>query len=268
MSKLKLVGNDPWAGLKKYTDARIALGHAGVSLPTEHHLKFQWDHAAARDAVNREIDWVSLQSELLESFDSILLLQSRVGSRSEYLQRPDLGRLLNESSINELQKEKSENTVNSGDVVIVITDGLSAPAIEQSAVGMVKCLLDNFGDLGLSCSTICCVKYGRVAVGDKVAEALNSKHCIVLVGERPGLSSPNSLGIYYTFAARKNSTDADRNCISNVRDGGQDIATAAKRLCWLISEADRRGLSGVELKDDSQNSSLVSENANFLLPSR
>ena len=253
-----------WQRLREHTEARIGLGHSGGSLTTEHHLAFQYAHACARDAVWRELNWTFIQSELAECPVELLSLKSRSKDRDQYLQRPDFGRQLNDDSkqtLYDLDKSKS-------DVVIVIADGLSSTAIEHNAVAMVKSLLPAFAEQGLQCPYICLAEQARVALGDEIAEILAARHLVLLVGERPGLSSPNSLGIYYTYSAKAGYTDAKRNCISNVREGGQSIAEATGRLMWLMNQAEQRQLSGVLLKDESQSTSLNIEHQpkNILIP--
>ncbi len=253
-----------WQHLRKHTEARIGLGRSGGSMTTEHHLAFQYAHACAQDAVWRPLDWAAVASGLSGSTFERVDITSQAQNRDQYLQRPDLGRQLSKQSQQTLMGLNKQHS----DVVIVIADGLSSTAIEHNAIKMVACLLTTFSEHALACPYICFAKQARVALGDSIAELLNAKHLVLLVGERPGLSSPNSLGIYYTYGAKAGYTDEKRNCISNIRDGGQSIEMAAERLIWLINEAARRQLSGVNLKDDSQSSTmqLPQNTQNILLP--
>lgn len=255
-----------WTSLRQFTEARIGLGHAGGSVTTEHHLAFQFAHACAQDAVNRPLDWQIVIDGLTDSGVDLVQITSQAKDRPEYLKRPDLGRKLSEESKTALQ-EHSKKLKTQDDVVIVIADGLSTTAIEQQAAALTKQVLTLFAKHELTCRTVCLADQSRVALGDGVAEQLGAQHLVVIVGERPGLSSPNSLGMYYCFNAKVGYTDAERNCISNIRPGGQSIEQASHRLMWLILEADKLKLSGVRLKDGSDNDQIAHEStANFLLP--
>lgn len=256
--------NRLWQRLREHTEARIGLGHSGGSITTEHHLAFQYAHACAQDAVWRPLDWDVVTSGLQEVDIELLKLESKASNRDSYLQRPDYGRQLSDRSrttLSNLDKKPA-------DVVIVIADGLSSTAIEQSAANMVKSLLEAFSEQGLSCPYVCLAEQARVALGDEVAQLLGARHLVLLVGERPGLSSPNSLGIYYTYSAKAGYTDAKRNCISNVRSGGQSTPAATNRLMWLVREAEVRKFSGVQLKDESESDTLALDHQqkNILLP--
>jgi ethanolamine ammonia-lyase small subunit len=253
-----------WQRLRQYTEARIGLGHSGGSITTEHHLAFQYAHACAQDAVWRQLDWSIVEQGLTDTPIELLKVDSKAKDRDQYLQRPDYGRQLSAASRQGLKNE----AVLTADAVIVIADGLSSTAIEQNAVPMVKSLVKAFVEHGLTCPYVVMANQSRVALGDEVAEQLQARHLVLLVGERPGLSSPNSLGIYYTYSAQAGYTDAKRNCISNVRQGGQSIDDATGRLMWLVREAERRKLSGVQLKDDSQaeTQQLDYQPSNILIP--
>jgi ethanolamine ammonia-lyase small subunit len=238
-----------WRQLRQLTQARIALGRAGTSLPTAAHLDFQFDHARARDAVHR-----SLRIEdMLEGATSLGLdadlVQSAAGDRGTYLQRPDLGRRLDDGSRQRLEKRGPGAAT---DIVIAIVDGLSARAIEQNAIPFLKALLPRLSGDGLNLGPAIVAVQGRVALGDEIGELLGASLVIVLIGERPGLSSPDSMGIYMTWAPRVGRTDADRNCISNVRPEGMSYDAAANKLFYLIREARRRRISGVQLKDETE----------------
>jgi len=256
---------DAWQQLRELTPARIALGHAGSSLPTRAQLAFQFAHAQARDAVQLGLDSAALAGELdAATGAACLLLHSAASDRQTYLQRPDLGRRLDPDSRARLQEETGSHGC---DLALVIADGLSALAVQRHAAPLLRELVRRCTGLRLSAPLL--VRQGRVAVADEIGEALQARASLILIGERPGLSSPDSLGAYLTFAPRVGLTDAARNCVSNIRSAGLSYPLAAHRLHFLVSEALRRGLSGVELKDESALQSLPDEaapaRANFLL---
>ncbi len=238
---------DPWAHLRQHTTARIALGRTGVSLPTRELLDFALAHAQARDAIHLPLDTDSLSAELQQQgWPKPLLLHSQARDRHEYLLRPDLGRRLDAASVEQL----GAVAVDSPDLVLVLGDGLSALGIQQhgaALLGAIRRVLDPALRLG----PLVVVRQARVAVADEVGERLGAAAVAMVVGERPGLSSPDSVGIYLTHAPRVGCSDAQRNCISNVRPAGQALDTAARRLAWLLGESRRLGLSGVGLKDHS-----------------
>lgn len=239
-----------WRSLRRYTDARIGLGRAGVSQPTADQLDFQLAHACAQDAVKKPLDWSVLEPALHELDIPILRLHSRVADRHTYLQRPDLGRRLSPESVEALNHWQAQHA-GPVDICVVIADGLSAFAVEQQAPPMLKQFIHDLTTTGNHCSVICLVNQGRVAIGDEISHILNAGLIVLLVGERPGLSSPNSLGIYFTYRAQLGHSDAQRNCISNIRPEGLSFTEASQRLVWLIREAQRLNLSGVNLKDES-----------------
>lgn len=243
------VTDSPWLALRQFTAARIALGRAGVSQPTAAQLDFQMAHAQARDAVHRELDAAALAAALtaLPGMAPALLLHSAAPDRATYLQRPDLGRRLDDASRAALGAAPRAP----GDIAFVIADGLSALAIEQNVAPFLAVLLARLAQDDWTIAPPVIVREGRVAVGDEVAQLLGARVVVVLVGERPGLSSPDSMGLYLTWAPRVGLLDASRNCISNVRPAGLSYADAAHTLHYLLSEARRRGLSGVALKDES-----------------
>ena len=266
------VVENPWRRLREFTDARIGLGRAGVSLPTKELLEFQLSHARARDAVHFPLNTDALISEI-EAAETVAApdihrLHSRASDRMEYLQRPDFGRRLNEHSRSLLQHDisSSESGVSSEyDLGIVIVDGLSSLAIQQNVVPFLETLLPHLYDYSLAPISI--VEQGRVAVGDEVGELLNARCVIVLIGERPGLSSPDSLGLYLTYKPHVGLTDAARNCISNIRPAGLSYSEAARRTQYLLDESRHLKLSGVNLKDRTQDDVVetVSSNKNFLI---
>lgn len=236
-----LVPEDFWAGLRSWTDARIALGRAGVSQRTRDVLAFQLDHARARDAVHQVLDREA-------AFDGIdhVLVESRAPDRATYLQRPDLGRLLAPQSEALLKDMAGEGF----DVAFTVSAGLSSTAIARNFAPFWRTLQEPLAALNLSVGPLVYAEQGRVALGDHVATALKARMAVVLIGERPGLSSPDSMGIYMTFGPEVGTTDEARNCISNVRPAGLGYADAAATLCALMREAFRLGLSGVDLKVD------------------
>ena len=262
MSKNKLpeITYDPWRSLSQFTTARIALGRAGMSLPTRAGLEFQLAHAQARDAVHIPLDFADLAQRLNARGYPTQTLQTQAENRSLYLQRPDLGRLLSVSALECLQPGPA-------DAVIVVADGLSSKAITHHAVPFLDLLLPQLQANGYSVPPVCLVKQGRVAVADVIAEHYKARLCIILIGERPGLSSPDSMGIYYTYQAKSGvSTDADRNCISNIHSNGLSYEQALKKLLFLIEASERLGLSGVNLKDETTEAGIeASQQGNFLL---
>ena len=247
----------PWQALRAYTDARIALGRAGHSQPTAAHLALQLAHARARDAVQMPLDVLGVAAAVQVLGLSALLLHSAAPDRRTYLQRPDLGRCLDATSQRQLQEGREAGR--RFDVAFVVADGLSALAIHQSAAALLRAVLQRLrvDDSPWTVAPVAIVEQGRVAVGDEAGAGLQADAVVVLIGERPGLSSPDSLGLYLTWAPRPGRRDADRNCISNVRPAGLPVDAAAVRLHALLSEARRRRLSGVALKDGTPAAALV-----------
>ena len=249
-----LVTPTPWEALKNFTDARIALGRAGVSLPTAAHLAFQLAHAQARDAVHLPFDAHGVQTSLHSLGLPTLRLHSRAIDRATYLQRPDLGRRLDAASLQTLAEWQTQQVNTAGfDVAFVLVDGLSALAIHQNAVALVALMLQRLRadtNQPWTVAPLSVVAQGRVAIGDEVGATLRANCVVVLIGERPGLSSPDSLGLYLTWAPQVGTTDAARNCISNVRPAGLSLDNAALTLHRLLAQARQRQLSGVALKDD------------------
>jgi len=254
---------DAWQTLKQFTSARIALGRAGMSLPTQACLDFQLAHALARDAVHIPLDFISLSQRLGALGHPVQTLHSQAENQTMYLQRPDLGRLLNTESIADLKKQAALAV----DAVVVIADGLSSKAIANHAEPFLRLLLPALQDNAYQLSPLCLIKHGRVAIGDVIADHYKARLCITLIGERPGLSSPDSMGIYFTYQAKANlSTDANRNCISNIHDKGLRYEQALKKLLFLIHEAEKLKFSGVNLKDETTDNALDNlESSNFSL---
>ncbi len=235
---------DSWSNLKQYTDARIALGRAGGSLSTKDWLDFKLAHAKARDAVHCEFNCDDLVKQLQKLDNKILLVNSQVKNRLEYLQRPDLGRFLDDPSISLLKAEKKP-----ADVVFIICDGLSATAVHAHASNLLGILLPALSHLSWSIAPLVIAKFGRVALEDPIGFLMGVKIAVILIGERPGLSSPDSLGAYLVFNPKPGNTDADRNCVSNIRPAGLDYQKAADTLFYLLNQVRQRKYSGVQLKD-------------------
>ncbi|MDD5272156.1 MAG: ethanolamine ammonia-lyase subunit EutC [Methylovulum sp.] len=247
---------DPWHTLSQFTPARIALGRAGMSQPTRASLDFQLAHALARDAVNIPLDFAGLAQALAAQGHQSLTLPTQADNQRLYLQRPDLGRLLGAAAQGILQ----DTATIKADAVVVVADGLSSKAIAHHAPAFLKLLLPELCAKGYALPPICLVKHGRVAIGDAIAGHFAARLCVVLIGERPGLSSPDSMGIYFTYQARAGvSTDADRNCISNIHDNGLSYAQALAKLLYLIDESERVRFSGVNLKDGTTEAGLENQ---------
>ncbi len=217
--------------LRSFTPARVALGRTGHSLPTAELLRFRLDHARARDAVYQPLDPQSLGVPHR-------LLTSAAPDRATYLQRPDLGRQLSRESREKLTKGDY-------DAAIAIADGLSAPAVHHHAVPLLEALRPYLADWRLAPLSV--VLQGRVAIGDEIGELLGAKLVVMLIGERPGLSSPDSLGVYLTWDPRPGRTDAERNCISNIRAEGIGYEVAARQLSFLMQQSRLRRISGIHL---------------------
>ncbi len=268
---------NPWAGLRQFTDARIALGRSGVSLPTAPQLAFQLAHAQARDAVHRGLDVARLADGLAAAWPDAprpcVLLHSAAADRSQYLQRPDLGRRLDAASLEVLSQlylpafADARAQERPYDLALVVADGLSALAIEQNAAPFLYALHQRMVGEGWRVAPLCIAQQARVAIGDDIGQALGAKAVVVLIGERPGLSSPDSMGLYLTWMPRVGLSDASRNCISNVRPAGLAYADAAFKLHYLLTQARQRQLSGVDLKDGTAPAATVlhAERGNFLL---
>lgn len=254
------VVHNPWRDLRRFTDARIGLGRAGISLPTNEMLAFQLSHAQARDAVNFPLDINAITEQLSQlsaekHLGAPLHLHSQAVDRMTYLQRPDLGRTLDENSRHTLLNFTAgqQNTIAKYDLAIVVVDGLSSLAVQKNAYPFINELLAQLGDnSGVSLAPFSLVEQGRVAIGDDIGELLNAQVVMVLIGERPGLSSPDSLGLYLTWAPKKGLNDACRNCISNIRPAGLPYSEAARRAVYLLREAKKLKLTGVNLKDRTQ----------------
>jgi ethanolamine ammonia-lyase small subunit len=233
------------AELKCLTDARVALGRVGSSMPIEEVLRFSHAHARARDAVHAAFD----VEKLIIRLAGIGLITTEVRSaacdRNVYLRRPDLGRRLADDGCERLSKIDRA----APDVLMVIADGLSATAVQQNALPFLESLLPLLRSASLTTHEAVLVHNGRVAIGDEIGGLLKAKLVVLLIGERPGLSAADSLGVYITYAPRPGRSDAERNCISNIRDAGLRPPIAAQKALWLVTEALRKKLTGVALKD-------------------
>lgn len=245
MSDKDLTQHNPWDELRAHTSARIALGRVGSSLPTREVLKFGLAHAQARDAVHRPLDFAELKQQLRHTGFRTLQVHSNAPDRQTYLLRPDYGRHLSEEGRIHLLHELA-----APELAIVLADGLSSVAIQRHALPLLELFRQRFATDWAN-TPVVLAEQGRVAIGDGIGEALRARLVIVLIGERPGLSSPDSLGIYLTYQPCVGKMDSQRNCISNVRPEGLPYAQAAYKLDFLARQALRLQLSGVELKDDS-----------------
>jgi ethanolamine ammonia-lyase small subunit len=241
-----LASDDPWHPLRELTPARIALGSVGASLPTVRQLEFQLAHARARDAVHLPLDVAALEVELAATGVALVRARSAAPDRGVYLARPDLGRRLDDPSRAALAALGGDC-----DAAFVVADGLSASAVHRHAGPTLARAVASLVDDGWRVGPIVVVEQGRVAIGDEIGALLGASLVAVLLGERPGLSSPDSMGIYLTHAPRPGRTDAERNCISNVRPAGLPPGAAADRLVWLMREARRRRVTGIALRDEA-----------------
>jgi ethanolamine ammonia-lyase small subunit len=238
---------DPWAELRQYTDARIALGRCGSSVPLSAVLELRLAHARARDAVHSPLDTEQLKKQLIAAGLDVVLLHSGAVNRAEYLTRPDLGRQLDQVSRALCEQHRQAGGV---DLALVVGDGLSSRAIHENGIAFIKeftALCASQSDLGLGPVSV--VRNCRVATGDEIGTLLGAKMVVMLIGERPGLSSPNSMGIYLTYDPKIGTSDERRNCISNVRQGGLSVTEGVRKLTYLVTEAMRNQISGVLLKD-------------------
>ena len=238
---------DPWQQLKSFTRARIALGRVGSSLPTKEVLDFGLSHAMARDAVHLLLDVDALQVDIQAQGFSTIKVKSMAADRAIYLLRPDWGRRLHEQSLSNLQNLHQAKPI---DFLIVVGDGLSSLAVARHVAPLLAEMRNHLPS-DWHTGHVVIASQARVAIGDEIGQALNAKIVAMLIGERPGLSSPDSLGIYLTYHPKLGLSDADRNCISNVRPEGLQYAAAAKKLIWLAKEAMRLKVTGVALKDES-----------------
>ncbi|MBV9563951.1 MAG: ethanolamine ammonia-lyase subunit EutC [Bradyrhizobium sp.] len=234
------------ADLKELTPARVALGRSGASLPTEALLGFTLDHARARDAVHAPFDASSLVTALGGLGLRAMRVASQAVERQLYLRRPDLGRRLDPASAALLAGEK-----NTDPLIVVIGDGLSPKAVHAHAAEVMRHLMPRLAAEGIGVGVVVVASGARVALGDEIGAMLGARMAVMLIGERPGLSAPDSLGAYLTFAPRIGCTDAERNCVSNIHREGLTCDEAAFKIAWLAGEGLRREVTGVALKDES-----------------
>jgi ethanolamine ammonia-lyase small subunit len=237
---------DPWDRLRQLTAARIGLARSGASLATAPLLDFRLAHSRARDAVNEPLDTARLISALAGLSDPILVVASAAETRADYLLRPDLGRRL-------IAGAEATFAPHAGpyDVVFAIADGLSARAVQMHAEPVLIRVIEKLRAAGWRIAPLVIVRHGRVAVGDAIATALGADCAAVLIGERPGLSAADSMGAYLTFKPNAQTTDAERNCVSNIRPEGLGYADAAFKIAAMLTAMRAARLSGVRLKDDT-----------------
>lgn len=246
---------DPWAALRRLTPARVGLGRAGASLPTRELLAFGAAHAQARDAVHLPLDVEALCTRIEQLGLPSVRVRSAATDRATYLLRPDLGRRLDAASALALDSMTSRVAC---DLLLVVGDGLSSAAIERQAVRLIEAVLHQRPD-GWQLGPVVVATQARVALGDEIGQRLGAPMVAVLIGERPGLSSPDSLGVYLTHAPRVGRSDAQRNCLSNVREAGLTHVEAARKLWWLVRRARALQLTGISLKDRSDEIGLLPE---------
>jgi ethanolamine ammonia-lyase small subunit len=239
--------NDSWVALRRFTQARIALGRAGHAVPTQVLLDFQLAHAEARNAVHSPWN-IDAFAELVRGLgEEVLILDTPIGSRDEYLRRPDLGRVLTEGSRTRL---RNSNAVKA-DVALIVTNGLSSTAVERHGIPLLQAITNGYRTRQFRIAPVSLVANGRVALSDDIGSVIAARVAVIIVGERPGLSAADSLGIYLTYAPQPGNTDSERNCISNIRPPeGLSYEAATAKLLYLTEEAIRRGISGVTLKDE------------------
>jgi ethanolamine ammonia-lyase small subunit len=240
---------DPWGSLRRHTAARIALGRAGGSLPTSELLKFSYDHAEARDAVHSELDMDRLQAELGGLGLPIVKVSSRVSDRFTYLQRPDLGCELDDPGRSELDGISKTNG-DGIDIVLIVADGLSALAAQAHAASVVGPLVALLRNDKYHVGPLVLARFARVGLQDEIGHLLRARASLILLGERPGLGTADSLGGYLVFNPRLGNSNAERNCVSNIRPAGLPPKAAADTLHYLVMESLRRQISGVGLKDE------------------
>ncbi|RIV44072.1 ethanolamine ammonia-lyase subunit EutC [Flagellimonas pelagia] len=236
----KPIIKDPWENLKEFTNARIALGSAGNAIPLKEVLQFKFAHAHSKDAITTELDMETLATEIQAWGYPIWEVKSQASDRLEYLKRPDLGRKLDPES--EMMLKKSNKSL---DIIFVLADGLSAGAVNQNALPLLQLLLPQLQGYSIGFVT---ATMARVALGDAIGSVLNAKFVALFIGERPGLSSPESMGIYTTYAPKMGLTDERRNCISNIHKNGLDHLQAASLVGYLIRQSFAKKISGVNIK--------------------
>lgn len=248
---------DPWIGLRRFTAARIALGRSGGSQHTGTVLDFRLAHARARDAVHATFDSEALTASLAASGLAAETLATAAAHRRDYLRRPDLGRRLDDASREKLARLAATPPFASLDLVIIVSDGLSALAAASHAIATILPLVTELRGAGWSIAPIFVTPFARVKIQDEIGAALGARYSLMFLGERPGLGAPDSLGAYFTANPRADRSDADRNCVSNIRPEGMPPVQAAAKLAWLLRESARTGLAGVHLKDTQPTSGAL-----------
>jgi ethanolamine ammonia-lyase small subunit len=242
---------DPWSNLKRFTDARIGLGRSGSAMPTREVLGFALAHAMARDAVLTPLDWEAIEASASRLGLETKRVASAVSDRSEYLRRPDLGRQLSAETRQSLSEHTGQSSGKRPDLLIIAADGLSSKAVAANFEPILAALLPFVRQKSWTLGPLLLAQQARVALGDDAGEIMGARAVLMLIGERPGLSSPDSLGAYLTYQPRVGLTDADRNCVSNIRVRGLSYQDAAFKLTWLLDQAFKRQMTGVALKDES-----------------
>lgn len=245
---------DAWQSLRQFTQARIAQGRSGCGVTTAALLDFQLAHAAARDAVLTEWNIDATEAALHRAGLSTLRLETQARDRRDYLLSPPRGRVLNESS----RQRLADATHRPVDIALILTNGLSSTAVMEHGAGLAAAVAKGLCERGLSITPVCLVPDGRVALADEIGSLLGARLAVIIVGERPGLSAADSLGLYFTHDPGPGNTDADRNCLSNIRPPhGLSYEAAALKLAYLIEKSLKLGYSGVELKDDMSPGALT-----------
>ncbi|MES2646253.1 MAG: ethanolamine ammonia-lyase subunit EutC [Bacteroidota bacterium] len=250
---LNKIYNDPWQSLRAFTSARIALGRTGNAMPLEAVLQIKLAHAHARDAVYSELNLQILNDLLALKKRGVLVLESSINTRTQYLKRPDLGRILSESSIKKIE----QLTFVDPGICIVVADGLSAKAINKHALPVLDLLIPLLENHHYKILPLCLATQARVALGDHIGSLVQAEIIIMLIGERPGLTSPESMSVYITYKPMLGTTDESRNCISNIRPEGLPYNIAADKIFYLVQQSLRLKLSGTMLKDEQQEVSRV-----------
>lgn len=238
---------DAWSHLRHLTSARIALGRAGGSLPTRQLLDFSRAHAAARDAVHQPFEPGRITEAIAGLGLGSIVVASRAPDRATYLRRPDLGRAVDSQDQLKLQAAVGDHAI---DLVIVVSDGLSATAAHEQAAPLLAAWSPLLRQREIRVAPVVVVRFGRVAIQDPIGQALRASVAVILIGERPGLGTPDSLGVYLVHRPFVGNTDAQRNCVSNIHRNGLSPAAAAQAIHWLVCESIHRKISGVGLKDD------------------
>jgi len=241
---------DYWQELRNYTHARIALGRTGNAMPTAEVLKLRMAHAMAKDAVEAEMDFRQLSKKLIARGFNVQVVKSQAADRNDYIRNPDKGRLLDGASREKLQAVQDDKI----DLCIIFADGLSADAVRLHALPLLEQLLKELTFWRIA--PVILAEQGRVGLSDPIGEALKARISLILIGERPGLSAPTSLGAYITYQPQSGNTDEKRNCVSNIQPAGLSYQAAAAKISYLLHEMRSQQLSGVKLKDNQQNNLL------------